>query len=164
MPFASREKAKEWRTKYREENRERINLKAKERYHKNLEESRAKCRRRKKNQSRDKINKRQREWYARNRKFEAVKQNARRIKREPYRGLKRAILDYERGDLKFSELIKLLRERYALSFRNDPTASRFRPDIRRLFGKNDEGFVEGNLRSGSDENRCDKSNALDCKR
>lgn len=95
-------------------------------YYKDVDVSRAKCRERKRKareQRRDEINAYQRNNYSSKRAENARKQNDRRIKRLPFRGLRRAIQSCENGTQDIHGLIKLLRERLAWSDgRNDSTA------------------------------------------
>lgn len=62
---------------------------------------------------REDINKKQREFYARSGGQEAAKQRARRIRREPVRGLESLIRDFEGGRVGLDELCRQLHERVA---------------------------------------------------
>lgn len=98
--------------------KEKANANKRKNYHKNKEKNRARNRKNKRKQRQRRateINEYQRKRYAKHRASEARKQNARRIRRLPYIGLRKAVLDCERGALTFDGLIELLRERLAWS-------------------------------------------------
>lgn len=63
----------------------------------------------------DAINATQREWYNRNRAANAADQHARRIKREPHRGLETLVRSFENGSIDHDEYCRRLNERVALA-------------------------------------------------
>ena len=100
--------------------------------------------------NKERVNERQRDHY-RNDPNGAEKQNARRIKREPWRGLSTAITRFERGDIGFSELNRLYSDRLALLHGRNV---RQRPGANDT--KNGHGQGERGLRGGSQNKRSDE--------
>ncbi len=122
---------------------------SRKRYLENLEENREQCRKRKQKQRlerRDEINEYQRKYYARNSASEARKQNDRRLKRLPYRGLRKAIRDCGNGTQSLFGLAELIGERVAWSNERDGSARRIRSGRRRIHGTRDETTSEKHLR------------------
>ena len=100
------------------QNRDRFLKMKRADYERNKEEYNAKDRERKKKdrkENKDAINEAQREYYARDKVANAEKANQRRIKREPWRGIKSLADAYTRGDQPLSGLVRLINERIALT-------------------------------------------------
>jgi hypothetical protein len=136
-------------------------------YYKRLEENRERNRKNKANQllrRRDQINAYQRGWYARDAASEAAKQNARRIRRLPYIGIRAAIRDCQRGTLDVNELTKLIRERFAPCFGVNATAGRFRPGRRGIHSPGNATDLKEPLRHRSNQNSSNQVNVSDSKR
>lgn len=121
---------------YQKDGLERERLRKRRNYYKNLEVERARTRESKRKQfakRRDEINLRQRERYARNAASEARKQNERRHKREPHRGLGTAIRACDNGTLSVFELNQLVERRFAEGFAWLESTGRLGPRGRRIY-------------------------------
>lgn len=126
-------------------------------YHKNKEKERARHRNRKRKErehKRDEVNARARAYYEKNRDREARKQNERRIRREPHRGLRRAIQASENGAIDINQLAELIRKRIALSNELDDTAGRIRAGDGRVYSAGSEANSEEYLRHRANESKC----------